>query len=114
MFGFDFGSRFCHIIHCRLRLGCSQLNSDRYTRFISDIMLHVHAQTTLRTRSITFSSVPDMITSDITHTFFYIYFVNGFSLQDVLCGNTLASHQTNMDILESVHQFITKSNRFSQ
>ena len=35
-FNINMGSRRCQILHCRLRLGCSDLNADKFHRHISD------------------------------------------------------------------------------
>ncbi len=107
MFDLNFGSRFCQVLHCRLRLGCSDFNSDRYNRFISD--------------NASCSCSQDY--EDAFHYFFWCpkfdnirhksyFYVKGFSLRDVLNGNNTASDQTNMDILRSVHLFIVTSKRF--
>ena len=107
IFDLNFGSRFCQIIHWRLRLGCSDLNGDLYERFVSE----------------TSSCLCAYPFEDAFHYFFVcpryhdirndLYFYkNGCTLTDVLFGNDTVSKETNMHILRSVHEYIVQSKRF--
>ena len=107
-FDYSYGLRFCQITHCRLRLGCSDLNGDKLNRHIADIS----------TCQCGFER------EDAIHYFFtcpkyeqlrreMVFYVDGHNINSVLHGNSLLSKELNLKLLNSVHDFILKSKRFS-
>ncbi len=107
-FDLNFGSRSNQILHCRLRLGCSDLNAEKYHRFISDDP----------------TCSCGHILEDSLHYFFYcrnftvirnnsFFYTKGHDLNTVLYGNELETKETNHRILQSVHAFILHSKRFN-
>ena len=103
----NLGSRFCQIIHCRLKLECSDLNADRYRRYIyetSECSCGHHYE-------------------DATHYLFIcpnyqnlrsnmFFYANGYNIKTTPYGNEALNKSTNTNILNSLHQFILKSKRF--
>ena len=107
-FNLNYGSRFCQIVHSRLRLGCSDLNDDKFSRHISD-------------SSQCRCGYP---TEDALHFFFICpiysnlrldkyFFINGFDLSSVLNGHPRASKLANNELLKSIHCFIVSSRQFT-
>ena len=104
----NFGTRFCQIIHARLRLGCSDLHAHRFDRYISEnqnCSCGYEREDPLHY----FLTCPkyDNIRSD---KYFYI---KGFNLNTILNGNEACDNVMNQNILESVHQYILQTKRFS-
>ncbi len=108
IFDLNSGSRFCQIIHCRLRLGCSDLNGDKYNRhLITNPTCHCGYHN-----------------EDDVHYFFkcasyqhyrnnMYFYSNGFDLKSVFYGNLNKSATENTLLLNSIHQFIVQTDRFN-
>ena len=86
----NYGSRFCQIVHCRLKLGRSDLNVDKVNRFISKTPQwpcghhsedHIHFLFTCR-----------LYATIRCNAYFYI---NGHTIQSVLYGIPPASNEDN-------------------
>ena len=106
-FDLNFGSRFCQIIHSRLRLGCSDLNAHKFERHISSFAncsCGYQLEDCLH-----FFFVCNKYTELRNAMFFY---KNGYNLKSVLFGHPNRSSFENSQILSSVHSFITLSGRF--
>ena len=103
------GNRETQVVHCRLRMGMSNLNYDLYTRHLSNdpscacsfpnetsehFLLHCPLYT--RQRAITISSIPP----------------HQISIQNLLHGNTLLDTETNAKIFETAQRFISLTKRF--
>ena len=106
-FDLNIGSRRCQILHCRLRLGCSDLNADKFNRHILDradcLCGHDNED------ALHFFFVCPLFETIRANKFYY---TNGFSLQTILCGTSSLNHESNSVILKSVHKFIIESKRF--
>jgi len=108
-FDLNLGTRNCQIIHTRLRLGCSDLNADKFNRFLTTIpscscghyfedALHYF-----------------LTCSEYTEIRSEMYFYSkGFDLKSILYGCSGVSASVNREILQSVHSFISRSRRFSK
>lgn len=106
-FDLNIGSRRCQILHCRLRLGCSDLNADKFNRHISDTSdcLCGHACE----NALHYFFVCPRFSQVRTNKFYYVH---GFSLETVLRGQSSLNSKTLNLILKSVHEFIFESKRF--
>ena len=101
------GNRSNQIIHCKLRLGCSELNADKFDRFLQNFSTcncGYHYEDALHYLFI----CPNY--SFIRSTCFF--YVNGFDIQTVLRGNYSLSDDTNSNIIQSVHKYFTLTKRF--
>ena len=106
-FDLNLGTRFCQIIHCRLKLGCSDLNADKYNRHISEISRCSCGQ--FNEDALHYLFVCRNYHNLRSNMYFY---TQGYNLKTVLYGNESLDNRTNNNILRSLHQFISKSNRF--
>ena len=102
------GTRLNQIIHCRLRLGCSDLNAHKFDRFLqneSSCSCGHHYEDTLH-----FLFICPNFNQIRSNCFFY---TNGFDLHiTVLFGNYSYSDDLNENIVKSVHEYFTLSRRF--
>ena len=107
-FDLHLGTRFCQIIHCRLKLGCSDLNAHRYNRHISD----------------TAKCSCGNFNEDVIHYLFMcrkyqhqrlnmFFYVQGYDVKTTLYGSGALDKATNNRILNSLHKFICDSKRFT-
>ena len=104
----EFGSRSNQIIHCRLRLDCSDLNAHRFTRHISNNSYCSCGHPFEDTVHFLFCCP---LYNHIRPTMFYYY--RGFDIKAVLFGNNDYPPELNLNIVQSVHNFIILSKRFT-
>ena len=104
------GDRIPQLIHCRLRIKMSDLKSDLYLRFLNDTTICNHCQAPIEDathyllhcteyqhlRNITILTLPPVALNTNT----------------LLFGNDIFSIAFNSYIFLTVHEFITKTNRF--
>ena len=103
------GDRLPQIIHCRLRLGMSNLNQDMVNRFLSDnpscacgsrsedanhFLLQCPRYEQLRIQTINALDIPNI------------------DISILLNGSPHLTLSTNLHVFKIVHEYITKSNRF--
>ena len=105
-----FGERKLQILHTRLRLNCSSLNSDLFSKNMVNsplctcgsvenaehFLLKCHKYDNFR--NILFTSLP---------------LLPNLTLNILLCGDINVSYETNILIFETVHTYITNSRRFT-
>ena len=105
-------NRFAEIIHCRIRLEISDLNSDLFKRYLRENKYCSCGHSK----------------EDALHYFYYcplfeearrttIHKINNFqalSLHNLTHGDLNFSYQENKDIFDTVQEFIINSKRFSQ
>ena len=99
-----YGSRPCQIIHARLRLGCSDLNGDKFARFATEspaCNCGHHLEDALH-----FFLICPIYHNIRVNSYFY---TNGYNLLSILYGN---SNSENFELLKSANNFIIKSHRF--
>ena len=101
------GNRKNQIIHCKLRLGCSDLNGHKFDRFISDTSDctcgHPYED------SLHYLFQCSQFNQIRSQSFFYRC---GFNINTVLFGNPDISDTVNLKIIDSVHDYFTLSARF--
>ena len=104
----EHGSRACQVIHSRLRLGCSDLNADKFNRHIADspscscghpIENAVH-----------FFFTCNNYTRLRQNSFFYS---QGFNINMILRGSTSLNKNDLHILLKSIHEYIIKSEQFT-
>lgn len=105
------GTRFCTVHHCRLRLGCSRLNSD-----LCNNLLVKHSAKCICGNNC----------EDVTYYFFHcplfavqreilmekIDFVTDVKTEILLFGDESIAYEDNIIIFTSVHEYIKTSHRF--
>ena len=106
-FDLNFGSRFCQIIHSRLRLECSDLNAHKYERFISQSPSCSCGHNYEDSLHYFFSC---SLYSDIRPTMYF--YIKGFDLKSILFGNQNCTSAVNKELLTSIHMFIILTGRF--
>jgi hypothetical protein len=107
------GSRSNQIIHAKLRLGCSPLNHDLHTK------LHVRENphctcdhATSETAEHYFFGCPKYtVIREILRTEVNAIDNHSYNIQSLLYGNPVLTDQQNLDLLTSVHRYISMSKR---
>ena len=102
-----FGERRCQIIHTRLRLGCSSLNSDLLKNHLRDDDKCACGSPETAEHFFTICSNYNNIRAT---TLLQIQFP--FNTNILLCGCPLYDNETNREIFDFVHKFIISSRRF--
>ena len=107
-FDLNLGTRICQIIHTRLRLGCSDLNADKFHRFLTN-SASCSCGHYIEDALHYFLTCPEYteIRSDM------YFYSKGYDLKAILYGSSGASASVNRAILKSVHSFISRSRRFT-
>ena len=103
------GSRNNQIIHCKLRLGCSNLNAHKYDRFLqnfSSCACGYHYEDVIH-----FLFTCPNYACIRSQSFFYNH---GCDIKTVLFGNYSLSDDINLKIIQSVHYYFTLTKRFQR
>ena len=107
VFDLNYGSRACQVIHSRLRLGCSDLNADKFNRHIAD-------SPSCSCGHPIENAVHFFFTCNYTrlrqNSFFYS---QGFNINMILRGSTSLNKNDLHILLKSIHEYIIKSDRFT-
>ena len=107
IFDLNYGSRLCQIIHSRLRLCCSDLNADKYSRHIAENPSCSCGHPIENAAHFFFSCTNY---SELRQNSFF--YSKGFGIDTILRGCTSLSNNDLNRLLESVHLYIEKSGRF--
>ena len=98
------GNRFCAVHHCRLRLGCSRLNSDLCTNlFVKDFPSCICGDNCENVKHF-FLHCP-MFAAQREILMEKIDFITDVTCEILLFGNEEFSYEDNMLIFTSVHEY---------
>lgn len=106
---FYFGERNQQVIHCRLRIGMSNLNNDLYNRYLSDnSTCNCGYLAETAEHYLLYCPIYNNIRISTIHTLTPPY----RDIQTLLNGHPALSVDENISIFEVVHDFIKQSRRF--
>ena len=106
---FYFGERNQQVIHCRLRIGMSNLNNDLYNRYLSDnSTCNCGYLAETAEHYLLYCPIYNNIRISTIHTLTPPY----RDIQTLLNGHPALSVDKNISIFEVVHDFIKQSRRF--
>ena len=103
----NYGTRKNQILHCKLRLCCSDLNGHKFDNHIHDTSLCSCGY--IYEGNVHFLFHCPNFSNIRSNSYFY---VKGFNLNTVLYGSNDLPHDVNIEIIESVHNFLTLCKRF--